>query len=534
MRDILAQVESAVGQAVTTYAMWPAGATLVVAVSGGADSLCLLGALLSLPESHHPLAPGRLIVAHLDHGLRGEAGAEDARFVAAFAAERGLECVTERADVRQLARTEHRSIEDAARRARYGFLRRVAHDTGSTHICTGHTRDDQAETLVMHWLRGSGLAGLAGMAPLSGDLARPLLDLSRAKTLAYCAGRGWQPREDATNADTTYLRNRIRHELLPILEHYNPNLRDTLIRNAALIAGDEHYLEMNTDVAWAGAMVRADTSAVALAIPALAQLTPALRRRVVRRMVSSLLVDASGLSARHIFAIERLLSAGTSGDSLALPGGLLVRREYDALICERRAPSNSKSSLALGAGGASIPAGPRAAMPAPTRNHRRPATRSLAPTGEEVGSAVVPPISLPIPGSRDLPALGWRLRASILPGPLDASTLHARSSPIVDIATGTSLPEARAYLDADIAGDTLLVRTWRRGDRIQPLGMSQEKKLQDLFTDAKIPRSLRTRLPLVCGVNHLLWMAGLRLDERARIGTTTTRVLVLDLEPLVS
>src|SRR5579872_3646373 len=126
MTTIRDQIEAKVARAVAEYALWPADATLVVAVSGGADSLCLLGTLLALRESKHPLAPGRLVVAHLDHGLRGEAGAEDARFVAAFAAEQGLECVVERTDVRALARAEHRSIEDAARRARYTFLRRVA------------------------------------------------------------------------------------------------------------------------------------------------------------------------------------------------------------------------------------------------------------------------------------------------------------------------------------------------------------------------------------------------------------------------
>lgn len=496
MRDTLAQIEAAVARAVTAHALWTVGATLVVAVSGGADSLCLLGALLALRESKRLLAPGRLVVAHLDHELRGEAGAADARFVAAFAAERGLECVAERADVRSLARAEHRSIEDAARRARYAFLRRVARDTGAARICTGHTRDDQAETLVMHWLRGSGLAGLAGMAPQSADLARPLLDLARADTVAYCAARGWQPREDATNADTAYLRNRIRHELLPALEQYNPSLRDTLIRNAAFIAEDERYLEELTDAAWADSVVRADAESgmITLSLPALAQLPSALRRRVLRRVETALLKDASRLEARHILAIERLVTSGASGDRLTLPGGLLVRREYAVLICERHVPNPLSAPYEKGAF----------------------------------------PRALPIPGALDLRTLGWRLRAQILPGPLDAATLHAPSSPITDAATGASLPAPRAYLDAESAGDALFVRTWRRGDRIQPLGMGNEKKLQDLFTDAKIPRALRTRLPLVFGANHLLWVAGLRLDERARVRNTTTRVLVLDIETLVS
>lgn len=498
MTAIRARIETAVARGAATHTLWPPDATLVVAVSGGADSLCLLGTLLALRESGHPFAPARLVVAHLDHCLRGKAGAEDARFVAACAAEHGLECVVERADVGALARAEHRSIEDAARRVRYAFLRRAARATSAARICTGHTRDDQAETLILHWLRGSGLAGLSGMPPRNGDIARPLLDLTHTDTVAYCAARGWQPREDATNADTTYLRNRVRHELLPLLEHYNPNLRDTLIRNAALIAGDERYLEEQTESAWTACLMRADTSAITLSISALMKLPLALQRRVVRRMATSLLEDASSLTARHIFAVERLISSGASGDSLALPGGLRVRREYAALICERHAPASSSQR-------------------------------------EAVDRADFPPIPLPIPGVLDLPALGWRLRATRRSGPLDTATLHTQPAPLVDTTTGVRLPAARAYLDADAAGNTLLVRTWRRGDRFQPFGMgSGETKLQDFFTSAKIPRSLRTRLPLVVGVSHLLWVAGLRMDERARVRETTTRVLVLDLETLVS
>jgi len=250
VEEVRAHVEREVAQAAETHALWPAGVMLLAAVSGGADSLCLLGTLLALRERGHPLAPTAIVVAHLDHGLRGEAGAADARFVAELAGQLGLRSVSERADVVALARQTHRSLEDAARRARYAFLRRVAAEVGAARICTGHTRDDQAETLLLHLVRGSGLAGLAGMAPLSGDVARPLLMVTREQTEAYCTAHGWTPREDRSNADTRFLRNRVRHELLPVLERFNPNLREMLARNAALIAADERYLEQQTDVAW--------------------------------------------------------------------------------------------------------------------------------------------------------------------------------------------------------------------------------------------------------------------------------------------
>lgn len=478
MPDIRAQIEARIARVVATYDMWSPGAVIVAAVSGGADSLCLLGALMALRESAHPLAPSRIIVAHLDHGLRGAAGAEDARWVAAFAAAHGLECLVARADVPALARAAHRSLEDAARRARYDFLRKVARESAAARICTGHTRDDQAETLIMHWLRGGGLAGLAGMAPLSGDIARPLLDLAHAETVAYCAARGWQPCEDLTNADLTYLRNRVRHELLPILERYNPSLRETLVRNAALITADERYLEAQTGAAWLEVVTRDEAGTVALSLTSLTRLPLALRQRTLRRAARRLAAPEHGLEARHLFALEHLLAEGTSGDSLDLPDGLRVRREYDLLIFERQPIS----------------------QPPP------------------VSQAIEWPLA--VPGVLDMPALGWRITARI-------------REIGEDLQPPTDRVLAQADLDADAAGAPLTARLWRPGDRIQPLGMPHEKKLQDVFADAKVPRARRHQIPLVLGPRHLLWVPGLRVDERARITLRTRRVLALSWETLI-
>src|SRR5262249_8957025 len=193
-------VEAAVRRAAERHALWRPGVPLVVGVSGGPDSLCLLGALLALRDRGGPVAPGELIVAHLDHGLRGAEGRRDAEWVRGFGEPLGLRCVTAAADVRQIARNERCSLEDASRRARYAFLHQVALESCAERICVGHTRDDQAETVVMHWLRGSGLAGLAGMAPLEGDIARPPLNVSRAETEAQRPARSRPPRDDTTDA----------------------------------------------------------------------------------------------------------------------------------------------------------------------------------------------------------------------------------------------------------------------------------------------------------------------------------------------
>lgn len=497
---IRAEVEAAVARAIAAHALWPADATLVVGVSGGADSLCLLGTLQALRERGHPLAPAALVVAHLDHGLRGAEGAADARFVADLAVGLGLRCMTERVDTRALARARRRSLEDAARRARYAFLRRAASAVGAVRICVGHTRDDQVETLVLHWLRGSGLAGLAGMPPLARDVARPLLALTGAQTVAYCAARGWAPREDPSNADLRFLRNRVRHALLPELERYNPNLRANLIRNAALLAADEAFLEAQTEAAWRSMVAEADGEAIAVDLAGLHLLPLALRHRIYRRVASRLCGEEQPLEARHIARLDALLDAGHGGDVLDLPSGLRVMLGYTALTFARRAVPRAHA--------AGTPSG-------------RISSRELS-----------------VPGAVDLPETGWRIRAwiqdtpsgiaagDVPPAPELPAFAHAGDAGQVGHAA------TRAYLAYAREYERLTVRTWRPGDRFRPLGMAAEKKLQDYFTDAKVPRPLRARLPLVFGPDHLLWVAGLRIDDRAKLAPETRRMLVLQLEPL--
>ncbi|MGH2486588.1 MAG: tRNA lysidine(34) synthetase TilS, partial [Ktedonobacterales bacterium] len=298
-RGVTTRIERAVARFAHTHHLWSHGATVVLGVSGGPDSLCLLGALHALVASGQVGAPGRLVVAHLDHGMRGEAGAEDAAWVRAFTADLGIDCVTERVDVPELARSERRSLEEAGRHARYAFLRRVLDERQAERICVGHTSDDQLETLVMNWLRGSGLAGLSGMAPLTKDIARPLLSVTRAQTVAYCAARDWEPREDASNADVNFRRNRVRVKLIPALRQYNPNLRETLVRNAALLTDDADYLTTTATAAWRE-LAEHDADAVSFAVESLRETPLAVRHRLLQRAFAHLASGGQALEAVHV------------------------------------------------------------------------------------------------------------------------------------------------------------------------------------------------------------------------------------------
>jgi tRNA(Ile)-lysidine synthase len=293
-----------------------AGETLVAALSGGPDSVALADALVVLGRE----SGFRIVLAHLDHQLRAES-AEDARFCLELASSWGVPVRIGGADVRARAAHDHAGIEDAARQERYAFLRTVRDEVGARFIALGHTRDDQAETFLLRLLRGSGTDGLASMRAVSGDLLRPLLEVSRAEVMEHLAARGLRWREDGSNADTALLRNRVRHELLPYLEtRFNPAVRDTLARSAALLASDADALD--------GMVPRAAVPGV-VAVPALREAPVAIGRRMLRRAIE----DAGGLAAissRHIDAVRALaLSPSPSGHRVMLPGGRQALVTFD-------------------------------------------------------------------------------------------------------------------------------------------------------------------------------------------------------------
>ena len=499
-RGVTWQVERAVARAARDNSLWSPGATVVVAVSGGADSLCLLGSLHSLMARGKPIAPGRLIVAHLDHGLRGEVGAADAIWVRDFAATLGCDAVLGVADVLADAKASRRSIEDAARLARYAFLRQVQDEYGAERICVGHTADDQLETIVMSWLRGSGLAGLSGMAPLKAGIAHPLLAATRTQTEAYCAAKGWEPRVDSTNTDTRFRRNRVRLELIPSLRTYNPHLRETLLRNASLLAADDAYLETVSVEAFE-AHAWTNDSHVTFALDNLRNTPAAIRHRLFQHAGAQLTQTWRLLEATHILALDRLIAEGNAGDEVSLPGQLRARLDYGTLLVERHVSDHPDGTGA-----------------ATTTLHWR----------------------LQIPGSVVMPEVGWRLRAWLVTLPpgheRDPDPPSPSTSPLSRRGTAAELrrAELRVYVDADKTGDTLEVRLWRPGDRFQPLGAEFEKKIQDFFVDAKVPRSVRGRIPLVFGRDHLVWVGGQRIDDRVKLTSTTQRVLAIQLEPLPS
>jgi tRNA(Ile)-lysidine synthase len=292
-----------------------AGETIVAGLSGGADSVALVDALATLGS-----AQGfRVVAAHLDHGLRDDS-CEDASFCAALCAERGVSFRTARADVRGRASRDRTGIEDAGRTERYRFLRAVAREEAAVAIAVAHTRDDQAETLLLRLLRGAGSVGLGAMRPRSGDVVRPLLRVSRQQVIEHLLARGLCWREDVSNFDLGFLRNRIRHELLPYLEaRLNPSVRETLARSAALLADEADVLGAESRVLF-DRIARHEGGAVSLDRAAL-RASPRATARLALRQAFAANGGLEGVSAAHVERVlELAASAAPSGRRLPLPG----------------------------------------------------------------------------------------------------------------------------------------------------------------------------------------------------------------------
>lgn len=442
--ELLARVERTVHH----QQLFRPGDTLVVALSGGADSAALLDLLTKLPgyDLH-------LIVAHLNHCLRGAESDTDQEFCRDLASHHKIPFEFRRIDVKKMASASRLNLEDAGRRARIQFLDDIYTKYAATAVVLAHHADDQAETVLMRLLRGSGMAGLSGMTYRnSHGFIRPLLDVTRVEIEQYlrCCSLEW--REDASNSDTVYLRNRIRHQLLPLLEQYNPAIRKSLNSTALILSGDEALLSELTEQAF-GEVCRVEEEGIACSVGKLRGLNIALKRRVIRHAFKQLTGTLQAVSLRHINAIFEIIDSDRPNSRLDLPQSVTALREYDRLLIMRQNKLASETSFEL---------------------------------------------VIPEPGDYQLPSGGTMVVKLVSP----ADFLEDLNS---------------VYFDLDKIPFPLVVRTFRPGDRMVPFGMSGRKKVKDIFIDKKIQLAERRRIPFLLSGDDLIWVAGVSVAERCRI-----------------
>ena len=473
-------------------AAFPPGAALIVAASGGPDSTALLRAL-------HRLAPDfrlRLHLAHLNHDFRGAEADHDAAFVQQLADRLGLPASIDRQD--PIAYQKQRrlsSFEQAAREMRYAFLAAVAQSARAPAIALGHTADDQAETVLMHLLRGAGPQGLRGMSELAPwpwpqpqpapQLFRPLLTIPKTAAAAYCQSLNQPYRQDSGNYMWRFTRNKIRHDLIPNLtRNYNPQIRQALTRLSRAAAADCDYIQTQLNRHWPQIAQQTPTQ-IAFTIDALISLHPALQRQALRRAALTITADADAplrLRESHLESMLDLLHNPQSGRAINLPRGLTARRQNNTLQLTRQA---AKPSL-------------------PPLNGEHPIPLPQNPT-ETI----------------ETHADGWRVtiqtntndwRVTIPPTPPISQESPYPPNPV---PPNNPQPPYTAQLDRNALGNTAILRTRRPGDRFQPNGMTGAKKLQDYFTDAKIPRQQRDHIPLLATPRGIAWIAGHRTAQWA-------------------
>jgi len=436
------------------------GSRIVIACSGGPDSLALADVFGRLRDKWKL----QLCIAHFEHGIRGEESKADAAFVRNFAIEQKVPFYMEAADVPAWAMQKKISLETAARDLRYAFLRRVSHAFGNACIATAHHADDQAETVLMHILRGTGTEGLAAMQPHTGDVIRPFLCVTRREIEEYCNNCGLEPRHDATNDELDCQRNRLRLGLLPQLRReYNPEITAALCRLSAIAADEGDFLQREAERLWPQVALYTE-GILELRTEAFAALHPALQRVMLRKAVNRVRGNNKGISFFHFEELRRLLLAGRTGAALQLPQGLCAEIVYGSLKLFTK--------------------------------------KTVAKTVGEFAQQ-----KLIVPGHTKLLSLGMVVEAVVL-----------EQQPEVH---GTW----EMFCDFDVLEGTLLVRPRQPGDHF--CIANGTKKVKDFFIDQKIPRGERTRVPIFCDARGIFWLGGLRQPAFARAGCHTKRFLYL-------
>lgn len=454
------------------------GLPVMVGVSGGADSLCLAEVL---GENGYPV-----VVAHFDHKLRPESAAE-VEIVRSFAQSHGWQFISGTQDVQARVEQEHESVEEAARNARYKFLFQHAEQVPAQAVAVGHTADDQVETVLMHLLRGSGLNGLSGMSyrwvpnawHVEMPLVRPLLGVWRDEVVLYCRERGLQPIEDPSNQDLAYFRNRLRQELIPYLETFNPAVRKLIWRSAQVLRGDRDLIARQVDQAWRGVLHTDRAGCVAIDSHLVTGYSLGMQRHLIRRAVARLRPALRDIGFEAVeMAVEQLQGVKPSAEMDFIAGLKLVSEPGLLWIAEW---------------GAELPPG---AWPQVSNDQEF----------LEVGSTL-------------RLQSGWQISAQVV-----------KQSGVPIQNEDVEVDVNQAWLDLEKVELPLLVRARREGDRFLPYGMDgHSQKLADFMVDRKIPRRARNGWPLVCSGDQIAWVAGYRSAHPFRVTSQTTQVVELSL-----
>ncbi len=461
------------------------GEAVIVGVSGGADSVGLLHLLIELQE--YKL---KIIVAHLNHGIRTKEGKRDAGFVRKIAGRFNLPFELKEVNTPEFKKRSNLSLEEAARTLRYVFFKEMLGKYKAQKIATAHTLDDQAETVLMRILRGSGGVGLSAIPPVSeGIIIRPLIENPRAEIEEFLRMKGIDWVKDSSNFARDFLRNRIRLELIPELKKYNPKIKETLSRTAKILRIEEDFIKREGEKQFEFVFETLGSNELLGAITRYKNIPEAIRFVVLRLAIERVKGNLRKISSDHIFSADELLLSQSSSGEISLPDGIVVAKGYDLFLVGK------KSELKL------------------EFKYKAPST-----------------------GKWSFPEVEFEVEIAKIKAPSEDNSI--------------------GFFDADSVEFPIEVRNFRPGDRFTPLGMSKSivksslkpsskhrtpvkreekkasKKLKHFFIDEKVPRFLRNRIPIFLSRGKIMWVGGMRIDDRFKfVGKMALKIKLLRPKP---
>jgi len=441
---------------------------VIVAVSGGPDSICLLHILNSIKAMFNLT----LYAAHLNHCLRGEEADKDEEYVKAFCKNIGIECFSRRVDVNKLSREKALSSESAGREARYVFFNELLDKLGADKIALAHNANDQAETVLMRIIRGSGMEGLIGIKPIRGNIfVRPLINIRRESIESYCRENLLQPRIDKTNLENIYSRNKVRLELIPyIMDNFNSDVISAINRLADTISKDNEYLEEIAHKKYKSYCDEKDNKVIINKEVFLEK--EAILTRILRLSLNAVKGNLYNVEKKHIYDIINLQKCGT-GKKLTLPDGIIGFNNYENIEL-----SISKVALSNGV-----------------------KDEYIIKINEKV----------------NLSAFDIEVSARLINN--DKKINFKENSHV-------------KYFDYDKINGNIIIRTRKDGDKFKPFGMKGSKKLKDFFMDLKIPQDERKEIPLICFGETIAWVVNYRISENFKVDKETRNILEIKVKKM--
>jgi len=446
------------------HEMITAGDRIVVGVSGGPDSICLLNVLNELKDR----LSIKLYVVHINHCIRGETADQDEQFVKDFACRLGLSVYSEKLMIIQMAKSKKISIEEAGRIARYNCFEEYLKELDANKIAVGHNMNDSVETFLFNLVRGTGIEGLKGIEPVRGNIIRPLIETGRDEIEVYCKEEGLVPRIDETNADFAFTRNRIRNGLIPyVKQNFNPNIIETLNRTADIINDENQVTSVLSESYYNECLINSDKSLIEMDLKKFNMLHDAVKKRIIRLAVEKLKGNTKAVEKIHIEQAIDLAQKAKTGTVYRFNKGIEVRIKYGNLVIMKEKFGDKKDFC----------------------------------------------YDINIPSKIEIPELKAYL--TIMLAKYNEIDRNKKDNNI-------------CLLDKEKLAASLQVRNRRNGDRINPEGMKGTKKLKDYFIDEKIPREERDLIPMITEGQEIIWIVGKRYSEKYKITDDTKEVVIIE------